>query len=151
MGRHFVLIGKTVYMKSKLYFLLLVPILMLASCEKWVPDVQQNIVGSWKITSVEKQTPYGSDYVNTGYENGVFYFSNNGNAQYSDNYGQMNCSWRLTAHPGESTNSMQLQLYDYYHNDAIEWEFYSVSLSGNRIIGYMNRYGYDYRYEFRRY
>ena len=138
-------------MKSKLYLLLLVPVMMLASCVKWLPDTQQNIVGNWKISSVERQTPYGTEYINTSYENGVFYFSNNGNAQYSDNYGQMNGTWRMSSHAGDVNNSLQLRLYDYYHNDAIEWEFYSVSVSGNRIIGYMSRYGYDYRYEFRRY
>jgi len=138
-------------MKTKLYFLILVSTVMLASCTKWLPNGQQNIVGSWKLESVQRQTSYGTEPIYTGYENGSFYFDNNGNAQYSDNYGQMNGTWRMVSHPSDGTNSLELRIYDYHNSDAIEWEFYSTSVSSSRIVGYMNRYGYEYRYEFRRY
>ena len=138
-------------MKSKFYLLLLVPVVLFASCTKGRLDTQASIVGSWKLASVEKQDSYGSQHVYTGYENGVFYLNNNGKAQYSDNIGQMNGTWRIVQRPGDATNSLELRLYDYYNDDAIEWEFYSIDVSENRMVGYMNRYGYDYRYEFRRY
>jgi hypothetical protein len=138
-------------MKPKLYLLLLAPILLLSACTKWFPSPQENIIGSWKLQSVERQTSYGSEHIYTGYEGGVFYFNNNGNAQYSDSYGQMNGTWRLISRPGDGTNALQLRVYDYYKGDAIEWEFYSINTSGTRMIGYMNKYGYEYRYEFRRY
>src|SRR5829696_4214446 len=151
-----------IHMKSKFYLFLLVPALILASCQKWVPDSNSNrIVGNWQIVSVERQGSFGSEPVYTGYENGVFYFNNNGNAQYSDNIGQMNGSWQLMQRQdgyydyygnwrnGPST-SLELRVYDYYNDYAIEWEFYAIEFtsSGNRLVGYMNRYGYDYRYEF---
>ena len=138
-------------MKSKLYFLLLAPVLLFASCTKWLPNTQQNIVGSWKIQSVERHTSYGSEHIYTGYEGGVFYFNNNGSAQYSDSYGQMNGTWRLVPRSVDGTNSLELRLYDYHNTDAIEWEFYSLNFSGTRLIAYMNKYGNEYRYEFRRY
>ena len=48
-------------------------------------------------------------------------------------------------------SSLELRLYDNYDGRVIEWEFYLVEISGNRMIGYMNRFGSEYRYEFRRY
>ncbi|HYF30247.1 MAG TPA: hypothetical protein VD993_03915 [Chitinophagaceae bacterium] len=149
-------------MKSKFYLLLLVPALMLSSCTKWIPDTQANIVGNWELVSVERYGPYGSEPIYSEYEYGEFYFGNNGTARYSDNYGQMDGSWRLidrsdgyhdyygNYRTGART-SMELRLYDYYDSRVIEWEFYSIELSGNHLVGYMNRFGYDYRYEFRRY
>jgi len=138
-------------MKSNFYLLLLAPILFLSSCTKWLPNSQHDIVGNWKIQSVERQTSYGSELVYTGYENGVFYFSTNGNAQYSDSYGQMNGTWRMVSHSVDGTNSLELRLYDYHGTDVIEWEFYTINRSGTRLIGYMSRYGIEYRFEFRRY
>jgi hypothetical protein len=149
-------------MKPKFYLFLLVPALIFASCTKSTLDTQANIVGNWKLQSVERKGNYGSDYVNTGYENGVFYFSNNGNAQFEDNIGRLDGTWRMVQRSdgyydyngtwrNDVRNSLELRLYDYRNDDAIEWEFYTIELSGNRMVGYMNRYGYDYRYEFRRY
>lgn len=142
-------------MKPKFYLLLLAPVLMLASCKKWTVDNDyNNIVGDWKLVSAERQRSYGTEPVYTGYENGVFYFSNNQNAEYSDNYGSMTGSWRMVQHGGGYGNnpSLELRLYDYYDNRVIEWEFYSIEfVSSNRMIGYMTRYGEEFRFEFRRY
>lgn len=150
-------------MKPKLYLLLLAPVLLLASCEKWIPDNNYNrIVGDWELVSVERYRSYGSEPVYTGYENGLFYFGNNQQAEYSDNYGRMNGTWRMVQRSdgyydqygnwqsGPRT-SLELRLYDHYESRVIEWEFYMVEIYGNRMIGYMNRFGYDYRYEFIRY
>ncbi|HEY0677485.1 MAG TPA: hypothetical protein VGD17_04330 [Chitinophagaceae bacterium] len=149
-------------MNRKFYLLLLAPVIIFASCSKSVPETQANIVGNWRIVSVERQTQYGTQPVYTGYENGTFYFYNGGNAEYSDHIGQMDGTWRIVQrsdgyydYNGNWRNdlrySLELRLYDYYYDDAIEWEFYSIELSGGRMVGYMNRYGEDYRYEFRRY
>ena|SRR5215212_515477 len=141
-------------MKSKLYLLLLVPVLTLASCTKsTIADDSNRIAGNWQISYVERQGNYGTEPVYTGYESGVFYFSNNGSARFSDSYGEMTGSWRMVQRSNgyDGSNSLELRLYDYYNDDAIEWEFYAVEFTGNRMIGYMNRYGYEYRYEFRRY
>jgi len=133
-------------MKSKLYFLLLAPLFFLASCSKTNLDSPVSVVGSWQLESVERQ----GQIIHTGYEYGVFYFRNNGSAQYSDDIGDMSGSWNIVSRP--DGNSLEVRLYDYYSNDAIEWEFYSVQFSsgGSRMVGYMNKYGYEYRYVFRR-
>jgi hypothetical protein len=144
-------------MKSKFYLLLLAPILILASCTKSNLDAPANVVGNWQLESVEKSTSYGSQPVSTGYEYGTFYLRNNGSAQYSDNAGTMDGSWRTVSHSDGSSgngysNSLELRLYDYYDNRVIEWEFYSIEFTsgGSRMIGYMNRFGNEYRYVFSR-
>jgi hypothetical protein len=142
-------------MKSKFYLLLLAPVFLLASCKKWNLDSPASAAGNWQLESVEKSTNYGSQQVYTGYEYGTFYLRNNGSAQYADNAGTMDGSWRMVSHSDGSygngySNSLELRLYDYYDNRVIEWEFYSIEFSGNRMIGYMNKYGYEYRYVFRR-
>jgi hypothetical protein len=125
-------------------------------------DNPANIVGTWQLEYAERFRSYGTEPISTGYEYGEFYFSNNGNARYSDDIGDMNGSWRLIPrsdgyydHNGNyqtgTRNSLELRLYDNYSNDAIEWEFYAVEFSGNRMIGYMNRFGNEYRYVFSRY
>jgi hypothetical protein len=133
-------------MKSKFYLLLLAPLFILASCSKTRLDSPANVVGNWQLQSVERQ----GQLINTGYEYGEFYFRSNGSAQYVDDIGEMNGSWQMVSHP--EGNSLELRLYDYYSNSAIEWEFYSIELSsgGSRMIGYMNKYGYEYRYVFGR-
>jgi len=139
------------HMKSKFYFFLLIPTLLFASCTKWLADGQQYIYGSWKIVSIQQQGPNASIEVNSPYKAGTFYFGNNGDAQYSDQIGPMSGTWKLVSRPQDGTNSLEMRLYDNHSSDAIEWEFYTVDISANRLVGYMNRFGYDYRYEFTRY
>jgi len=133
-------------MKSKFYLLLIAPLFVLASCTKTNLDSPASVVGSWRLESVERE----GHIINTGYEYGTFYLNHNGSAQYSDDIGDMNGSWRVVSRP--DGNSLEMRLYDYYSNDAIEWEFYTVQFSsgGSRMVGYMNKYGYEYRYVFRR-
>lgn len=136
-------------MKQKFYLLLLLPSLLFASCTKWMPDSRSNITGNWKITYVERQTNWGSEPAYTGYENGVFYFRNNESAQFSDNTGQMNGTWRMVQRV--DGNSLELRLYDYRGDRVIEWEIYDLAVSGSRMTGYVTRFGQEYRFEFTRY
>lgn len=143
-------------MKSKLYLLLLAPMLIFASCKKYMLDgSSNNIVGTWQLQYAERIRSYGAEPITTGYEYGEFYFSNNGSARYSDDIGTLNGSWRMVprsdGYQNSSQFSLEMRLYDNYSGDAIEWEFYAVEVSGSRMTGYMNRYGNEYRYEFRRY
>ena len=150
-------------MKSKFYLLLLAPLLILASCKKWNAGNESTyITGNWELVAVDRYNNYGTEPVYSEYESGAFYFSNNYQAEYSDSYGRMYGSWNLVQRSegyydphGNWRNgpvtSLQMQLYDNYQRRVIEWEFYAVEISGNRMIGFMNRFGYEYRYEFRRY
>ena len=152
------------FMKSKLYLLLLASTALLASCTKWIPDNNDStyIAGRWELMYVDRIRSYGSEPVYTGFENGVFNLSSGGRAEFSDPYGRMSGSWRLVDHydgyydaygnwQSGPRSSLELRLYDNYDGRVIEWEFYLVEISGNRMIGYMNRFGSEYRYEFRRY
>jgi hypothetical protein len=149
-------------MKPKLYLLILAPVLFLAACSKSRLDSPASIAGTWQLEYAERFRSYGTEPVNTGYEFGEFYFSNNGSAKFTDDIGTLNGSWRMVQrsdgyydHNGNYQSgirySLELRMYDNYSNDAIEWEFYAVEFSGNRMIGYMNRFGNEYRYVFRRY
>ena len=150
-------------MKSKLYLFLLASTALLASCEKWVATPDTNyITGSWQLQYVDRIRSYGTEPVYTGYEDGTFYLRNSGSAEYSDYLGRMTGTWRMLQHNdgyydqygnyhNGPRNSLELRLYDNYDGSVIEWEFYAIEFSGNRMIGYMNRYGSEYRYEFRRY
>lgn len=142
-------------MKSKLYLLLLAPMLIFASCKKIMVESPSNIAGTWRLQYAERIRSYGSEPISTGYEYGEFYFGNNGNARFTDDMGTLNGSWRMVprsdGYQNNSQYSLEMRLYDNYSGDAIEWEFYAVEVSGSRMIGYMNRYGNEYRYEFRRY
>ena len=138
------------HMKSKFYPLLLIPVLFLASCTKWLPGAQQDVTGNWQLVSAERKIPNGSEQVITGYEYGTFSFRNNGNAQYTDQFGQLSGTWQLVPHPEDATTALQLRLYGSHSGDTIEWEFHTIDVTGNRLVGYMNKYGDEYRYEFRR-
>ena len=148
-------------MKSKLYLFLLASTALLASCEKWIPDTNY-VVGSWQLQYAERVRSYGNEQIYTGYENGSFYLRNNGSAEYSDHLGRMTGTWRMVQHndgyydeygnwQSGPRNSLELRLYDNYRRDVIEWEFYAIEFSGNRMVGHMNRYGNEYIYVFRRY
>ena len=63
----------------------------------------------------------------------------------------MNGTWKLVPHPEDGTTALQLRIYGPHNNDAIEWEFYTIDVSASRLVGYMNRYGDEYRYEFKKY
>jgi hypothetical protein len=62
--------------------ILFIAIASFASCSKVVVnvDVQPNINGSWVLTDAAHKDKYGWYTVNTGVENGVFTFYNNGRA-----------------------------------------------------------------------
>ena len=49
------------------------------SCSK---DIEDRIVGSWKLDAAWKQKTFSRDYFTTGYESGLFTFENNGTASY---------------------------------------------------------------------
>src|SRR5215204_5239738 len=83
-------------MKPKFYLLLLAPVLFLASCKKWVAGNESTyITGNWELVAVERYTNYGTEPVYSEYQSGTFYFSNNYQAEYSDNYGRMYGNWNL--------------------------------------------------------
>lgn len=150
-------------MKPKFYLFLLASTLVFASCEKWIPENNhQQVTGNWELIAVDRIRSYGSEPVYTGYENGTFSFRSNEQAEYSDYKGRMTGTWRMIYRndgyydqygdwQNGPRNSMELRLYDNYSNRVIEWEFYQTEIYSNTLVGYMNRFGNEYRYEFRRY
>lgn len=141
-------------MKSIFYPLLVVFSLLLnASCAKWLPE--NRIVGTWKLVEVEKRRLFDKQAITTGYENGTFTFNDGETAQYSDAIGPMNGNWRMRKEyygENDSRTTFTLRLYNFNANRIIDWEFDRMHFrrSGDMLVAFMERSGYNYRYEFRK-
>ena len=136
-----------------IYPLLLITSFLFASCGKWLPE--NRIVGNWKLVEVEKRSLFNKKAISTGYENGTFAFYDGETADYSDVVGNMSGNWRIRSeyyNQNETRNTFTLRLYNFNANRVIDWEFDRIDFrnSGKRLVAFMQRSGYEYRYEFRR-
>jgi len=142
--------------------LLMVAIASLSGCAKVVIDVQPTITGSWVLTDAAHKDAYGWYSVNTGVEQGVFTFYNNGRARYVENGVTMDGTWNIqTVTSGyydeygnyytNSHQSMSLHLSNYYGDDTIDMYFDNIRVYGSSFVG--TNYNNDYiaRYRFGRY
>ena len=136
-----------------IYPLLLITSSLFASCGKWLPE--NRIVGNWKLVEVEKRSLFNKKAIATGYEDGTFAFYDGETADYSDAVGNMSGNWRIRSeyyNQNEARNTFTLRLYNFNANRVIDWEFDRIDFrnSGKRLVAFMQRSGYEYRYEFRR-
>ena len=136
-----------------IYPLLFITSFLFVSCGKWLPE--NRIVGNWKLVEVEKRRLFDKKTISTGYENGTFAFYDGETADYSDAIGNMSGNWRIRSEfygQNETRNTFTLRLYNFNANRVIDWEFDRIDFrkSGNRLVAFMQRSGYEYRYEFRR-
>ena len=136
-----------------IYPLFLITSFLFVSCGKWLPE--NRIVGNWKLVEVEKRRLFDKKTISTGYENGTFSFYDGETADYSDAIGNMNGNWRIRSEfygQNETRNTFTLRLYNFNANRVIDWEFDRIDFrkSGNRLVAFMQRSGYEYRYEFHR-
>lgn len=148
-------------MKRHLLLLLAITVL-LGSCTKVVLTDQNRISGRWVLLYAEKQNNYGTSTVYTGFENGLFYFYENGGAEYEDAVGPLRGSWSARrvndgyydSHGDYHNGSRQLfdlYLADYQGYPVLDWKFDDSWFSGsNRFIATYDTYNYTYRYVFAR-
>jgi hypothetical protein len=143
---------------------LFIAIASLASCSKVVVnvDVQPNINGSWVLTDAAHKDKYGWYTVNTGVENGVFTFYNNGRARYVENGVVLEGSWSMTKistgyydefgiYYTNSHYDLSIHVSDYYGDDTVDMYFDNVSVGLNTFVGTNYANGYIGRYRFSRY
>src|SRR5687768_9955736 len=135
------------------YSLLVITSFLFVSCGKWIPE--NRVVGNWKLVEVEKRRLFDKTTISTGYENGTFFFHDGETAQYSDAIGNMNGNWRIRSEyyaENATRNTFTLRLYNFNANRVIDWEFDRIDFrsSGKKLIAFMQRSGYEYRYEFRK-
>jgi hypothetical protein len=141
---------------------LLIAIASLSGCAKVVVDVQPTITGSWVLTDAAQKDAYGWYTVNTGVENGIFYFYNNGRARYVENGTTLEGTWSMrsvtTGYYDEFgvyfTNSHQdlsIHVSNYYGDDAIDMYFDNIKLYSNSFVATNYANNYIGRYRFNRY
>lgn len=143
---------------------LFIAIASFASCSKVVVnvDIQPNINGSWVLTDAAHKDKYGWYTVNTGVENGVFTFYNNGRARYVENGVTLEGTWSMTkistgyydefgVYYTNSHYDLSIHVSDYYGDDAVDMYFDNVSVGLNTFVGTNYANGYIGRYRFSRY
>ncbi|MCS3797695.1 hypothetical protein [Niastella sp. OAS944] len=143
---------------------LFIAIVSFASCSKVVVnvDIQPNINGSWVLTDAAHKDKYGWYTVNTGVENGVFTFYNNGRAKYVENGVTLEGNWSMTkistgyydeygVYVTNSHYDLSIHVSDYYGEDAVDMYFDNVSVGINSFVGTNYANGYIGRYRFSRY
>jgi len=146
----------------RLTFLLITIASVAASCSKVVVDVQPTITGSWVLTDAAQKDAYGWYTVNTGVENGVFYFYNNGRAKYVENGTTLDGTWSMrsitTGYYDEFgvyfTNSHQdlsIHVSNYYGDDVIDMYFDNVKVYNNSFVATNYNNNSIGRYRFSRY
>ena len=136
----------------------------LAGCIKVVdtPAVVEPIAGSWVLTSASEGDAYSWQPFYTGVENGTFYFSSNGTAQYTEGAVTMQGNWYITNSSssyydeyGSFYNGIHPQLVihlsDYYTHGAIDFSFDNVSFYGNQFVATYFNGSLIERYYFGRY
>jgi hypothetical protein len=151
-------------MKSilRLTFLSIAIAALTASCSKVVVDVQPTITGSWILTNAAQKDAYGWYTVNTGVENGIFYFYNNGRARYVENGTTLEGTWSMrtmtTGYYDEFgvyfTNSHQdlsIHVSNYYGDDTIDMYFDNVNIYPNSFVATNYNNNSIGRYKFSRY
>lgn len=133
------------------------------SCVKTVVGTTQPpVAGSWVLSESSRSSGNGWYYFNTGLENGVFRFYNNGTAEYDDGYNFMRGSWRIrTIRSGyydqygnyynDLHDSFEIHVYDPVTAGSADLLFDDITYTGSRLIA-TNYNGYTIaRYTFRRY
>jgi len=117
--------------------LLLLPVvLFISSCGKSLED---RLIGNWRIESSYRRVFLGRDYFQTGYENGIFTFYENGDAAFISSTDTLNGTWRADNYSGNYYNYdngnwenrgmryLRIKLFNFTRNRFIDWEFDNFS------------------------
>jgi hypothetical protein len=118
-------------MQKNLLIGLLITTIFLSSCSKSLED---RIVGNWKLNSAWRQQFFGRDYFTTGYEDGIFTFSENGDASYISSTDTLTGYWRSDRYNNGYYNSsgdwetrsmkyLRISLVNFQQNHRLEWDF----------------------------
>ena len=134
---------------------------LFSSCSKNIAD---RIAGSWQLEKAWKQKHFDRDYFQTGYENGLFIFMDNGSAKYIEGTDTLTGYWRsyhrnyryYNSGSGEwETRNMRylyISLINFLQNRRLEWEFddFHFRDGWQKIRAEQYWYSNDRIFEFRR-
>ncbi len=119
-------------MRPQLYLFTILSILLFSSCSK---NLEDRLIGSWEIKRAWRQQFFGRDYFNTGYENGVFTFKENGEATFISAADTLTGIWRADRYnrnyynnnsgqyENRSMKYLRISLRNFQQNERLEWEF----------------------------
>ena len=131
-----------------------------AGCSKILLSAEDKLIGSWILLYAERKRPFDKRTITTGYEEGTFYFYENGEAVYDDGIDLLQGNWQLRREDGgyydsdgnyhpESRQVFSLQLADLQSNRSLDWEFDDSWFStSDRFNAMYNTYSDQYRYVF---
>lgn len=140
---------------SRTLFLLGIAAIILVSCAKKIED---HLIGEWKLDVAYKKELFGRDYFQTGYENGLFTFFENGTATFVSSQDTLSGYWKADFYSrynssSDETNRMKyLEVYlaDFTRNKILNWKFDDFNFRNNwkciRAVEYS--LGLDRYYEF---
>lgn len=148
-------------MNKHLYNVFLFSVVILLSCSK---NLEDRVTGSWELTQSWRQQLFGRDYFQTGYENGVFTFMENGEASFVGNGDTLTGFWRTARYNRDRFNSntgdndyepakyLRLDLADFSNNRRLVWDFddFSFQDTWQQLRARQNSLSNDRIYVFRR-
>jgi hypothetical protein len=146
-------------MKRTLLILIALPFII-GSCTKSIIREEDRLTGRWVLLYAEKENNYSKTTIYTGFEQGLFYFYENGQAEFEDAAGLLrgNWQWRRESngyydnegyyHSG-SRQAFRLYMTDFQGYPVIDWDFDDSWMSNNnRFTATFDTYNYTYRYVF---
>ena len=117
-------------MKKYILPSLVLAVLFFSSCSK---NLEDRLIGSWKLNSSYRQKAFGRDHFTTGFESGVFTLNENGSAKYvsatdtltgnwySDRY--TNSWYNGNDYESRSMKYLRIHLVNFQRNEFLDWEF----------------------------
>ncbi len=146
-------------MKRNLLLLVVLSSLF-TGCSKILTSAEDKLIGSWILLYAEKKRPFEKKTITTGYEEGTFYFYENGEAVYDDGIDLLQGNWQLRRedrgyydadgnyHP-ESQQVFSIHLVDFQSNRVLDWYFDDCYFTNrDRFTAQYESYSYRYRYVF---
>lgn len=130
-------------------------VIIISACSKRIED---RIVGSWKLRSSYKQQLFDRDHFTTGYEAGIFTFSENGNASYISATDTLIGYWNAdnyivnTGSESKSLRRLRIELVNFLRNRYLFWQFDDFNFRNTWKTLRAEEYSlsYDRVYEFER-
>ena len=129
------------------------------SCSK---NIEDRLIGEWKLDVSYKKELFGRDYFTTGFENGIFRFYESGLASYigindtlsgywkSDYYSRQNYNSSTGESESERLKYLEVFLANFQNSKILRWDFEEYDFRNNwkniRAIEYT--LGRDRYYEF---
>lgn len=124
---------------SRTILLLCTFVFILFSCGKQIED---HLIGEWKLDAAYKKELFGRDYFQTGYEDGIFTFFESGTATYVSTQDTLSGYWKSDFYTNWRNDSdddkgpvrlkyLEIYLANFSRNKIINWSFDNFDFKNN--------------------